>query len=458
MKRVTDILGRNLWIFIVLLGLAFVNVSCDDDDDDNSGNEKPLPEESMTITDIAAGNADFSILVAALKKAGLDDDLATKDASLTVFAPTNTAFEDLLEELGVAGLDDIPNDVLTDVLLYHVTTGTNKASMIATGYYSTMSSGPVDGYGLSFYVDMEMAMINSRARITATDIEADNGVIHVIDKVMLPMSITDHAVANPAFSSLVAGVTKADLAGALDDDEASFTVFAPTNDAFNDFFTELGIGLDDLSAETLSSVILYHALGDVVPASMVEAGYVSTLSTAYERAINLKIDTEGGVFLNGDSEVIATDVVATNGIIHAINKVIMPPTVVDIAIDNPDFSTLVAAVVKAELATTLSGDGPFTVFAPTNAAFEQVFADLGVSGIDPLTKDDLTPILLAHVVSGNVASNGLSNGNVPTLNTEKSLAVNIDNGVTIDETINVVAPDIQGVNGIIHVIDKVIVP
>jgi len=456
MKKVVENLGRNLWVLIVLLSVAFVNVSCDDDDD--SGKEENMPEESMTITDIAAGNADFSILVAAPKKVGLDDDLASETGEFTVFAPTNAAFADLLTELGASGLDDISNDVLTSVLLYHVVSGSKMASMIETGYYSTLSSGPMDGYSLSFYVDMSTSMINNRAKITSTDIKADNGIIHIIDKVILPMSITDHAVANPIFSSLVAGVTKAELATALDDETASYTVFAPTNDAFDLFFTDLGVTLDDLSKETLASVILYHAMGDFVSASMVSDGYFPSLSAAFERSISVKVDTDGGVKLNSASNVIATDVVATNGIIHAIDKVIMPPSVVDIALANSNFSILVDAVVKAELVDALSGDGPFTVFAPTNAAFEALFSALGVSGIDALTKEDLTPILLVHVVSGNVASTALSNGSVPTLNDQKSLQINIDSGVTIDGSINVVLADVQGKNGIVHVIDKVIVP
>jgi len=455
MKRVVENLGKNLWLMIVLMSLSFVNVACDDDDDEK-GNEE-MTEESMTITDIAAGNNDFSILVAALQKVGLADDLASEDNDFTVFAPTDEAFADLLTELGASGLSDIPNDVLTSVLLYHVLPGMKMASMVETGYYSSLSAGPIEGYGLSFYVDMDNAMINNRAKITATDIKADNGVIHVIDKVILPMSITDHAIANPGFSSLVAGVVKAELADALDG-EGTFTVFAPTNDAFDMLFADLGVGLDDLSKETLSSVILYHALGDIVPAASVSEGYFPTLSTAFDNGINVKVAVDGGVVLNSDSEVIATDVVATNGIIHAINKVIMPPTVVDLAIDNSDFSILVDAVVKAELAETLGGEGPFTVFAPTNAAFESLFTTLGISGIADLTKEDLEPILLAHVVSGNVASTALSNTDVQTLNAGKMISINIDDGVTIDESISVVLADIQGTNGIVHVIDKVIVP
>lgn len=444
----------NFWAVLMVLFFSISFVSCSEDDDDDNGGEMM----TNTITDVAAGDANFSILVDALKKVGLDDDLAAANSMFTVFAPTNAAFADLLVELGVDGLDDIPNDVLTSVLLYHVVSGSKMANQIETGYYSSLSAGPADGYSLSFYVDMTMAKINNRSMIVQTDVQADNGVIHAIDKVMLPMSITDHAIANPAFASLAAAVTKAGLADALDDETATYTVFAPVNDAFTAFLTDLGVGLDDLTADDLSPIILYHAMDAFVPAADVTAGYFPTLSTAFEQNIKVKIDTESGVMLNGNSNVVATDVVATNGIIHAIDKVITPPTVVDIAIANLDFSILVEAVVKAELVDALSGAGPFTVFAPTNAAFEALFVTLDVSGIADLSKEDLTPILLAHVVSANAVSSGLSNGSISTLNSEKMLEISIDSGVTIDGTINVLAADVQGKNGVVHVIDKVIVP
>ena len=132
---------------------------------------------------------------------------------------------------------------------------------------------------------------------------------------------------------------------------------------------------------------------------------------------------------------------------------------VDLATQNSIFSTLVLAVVKADLATTLAGAGPFTVFAPTNDAFTALFASLNVSGIDALTKAQLTPILLAHVVSGNVQSGDLMSGTVPTLNSAKSLSVAVSSGaVTINGNINVILANVQGSNGVVHVINKVIVP
>ena len=131
-------------------------------------------------------------------------------------------------------------------------------------------------------------------------------------------------------------------------------------------------------------------------------------------------------------------------------------TVVDIAISNPDFSILVEAVKKADLVGALSADGPFTVFAPTNEAFNALFKQLGVSGIKDLTAEQLTPILTYHVVSGKVMSTDLSNTSVATLNGKK-IKVDISNGVKINDS-HVVKADIQGKNGVVHVIDRVLIP
>nr|WP_321451088.1 fasciclin domain-containing protein [uncultured Carboxylicivirga sp.] len=140
------------------------------------------------------------------------------------------------------------------------------------------------------------------------------------------------------------------------------------------------------------------------------------------------------------------------------NPMEIPKSITDIAAANPDFSILVAALQQVNLADDLDQGEDFTVFAPTNEAFEKLFSALEISGLDELTKDDLTPILMAHVVNAHALSTGLSNGNIPTLNKDKKLEVSVDNGVTIDGEINVVATDIQGSNGVIHVIDAVIVP
>ena len=270
-----------------------------------------------------------------------------------------------------------------------------------------------------------------------------------------PKNIVEVAVSNSDFSTLVAALQKAELVTALQAD-GPFTVFAPTNAAFNQLFTDLGVnGINDLTKEQLTPILLYHVIGAKVKSTDLTNGYVTTLSTGQgNKNVSLKVDATN-LELNGGVGITTADIEATNGVIHVIDKVLLPPTVVDIALDNDNFSILVSALVKAELVETLQGDGPFTVFAPTNDAFNALFDALDVTGIADLSKEALTPILLDHVVSGNVRSTDLTTGTVNTLN--NSISIDVSSGVKINGDINVVLADVQGTNGVVHVIDKVIV-
>jgi transforming growth factor-beta-induced protein len=194
-------------------------------------------------------------------------------------------------------------------------------------------------------------------------------------------------------------------------------------------------------------------------AADISTGYFSTLAAGPSDGTNLSFYVDmTTTTINNRSKITGTDVVADNGVIHVIDKVLLPQSIVDVAVTNPTFTILVAALAKADLVETLKGDGPFTVFAPTDAAFTALFAELGVAGIADLSKEDLTPILLAHVVAGNVTSGQLSNGEVETLNTDKKVMIDISDGVKVNGTSNVVLADVQGSNGVVHVIDKVILP
>ena len=268
-------------------------------------------------------------------------------------------------------------------------------------------------------------------------------------------SIVDIAVGNPAFSILVDALVKADLVSALEA-KGPFTVLAPTNEAFEALLSDLGASsLDDISKEALTPILLYHVISGEVKSTDLTDGYVPTLSPGPNSTyVTTKVDAMKAMF-NG-SQVTQPDIEASNGVIHVIDKVLLPTSVVDIAINNPNFSILVEAVVKAELVETLNGEGPFTVFAPTNEAFQALFTSLNISGISDLTKEQLIPILQYHVVSGNVRSTDLSSGDVPTLNGD--ISIDVKTTVTINSDVNVVAADVQGKNGVIHVIDKVLLP
>jgi transforming growth factor-beta-induced protein len=274
-------------------------------------------------------------------------------------------------------------------------------------------------------------------------------------------SIVEIATSNENFSILVEALTKADLVTALQGD-GPFTVFAPTNAAFEKLFTTLGVeGIKDIPAETLSPILLYHVVAASAKSSSLNTSYIETLNTTApdQNSVSLFVNVDGSVMLNGMSKVSTADVEASNGIIHVIDEVLLPPTVVDFAISNANFSILVEAVAKAGLVDALNASGPFTIFAPTNAAFEALFAELQVSGIADLSAEALTPILLYHVVSGNVTSSQVATGMVPTLNADAMLDVMVsETGVKINDNTNVVAVDVQGTNGVIHVIDKVLLP
>lgn len=257
----------------------------------------------------------------------------------------------------------------------------------------------------------------------------------------------------PKFKSLIQALVKTKLVSTVAKNE--LTVFAPTDEAFQNLFDALGVnGIDDLTAEQLTPILLYHVVGGEVTSGDLYDGFFETVNSAY-----IKVDLSNGVMIN-DANVTIADIHAANGVIHVIDKVLLPPSMnlVEKAISfNPEFSILVDAVVKAGLAETLANDGPFTVFAPTNAAFEALFAQLpGVNSIDDLTAEQLTPILLYHVVNGSIFSTELTIGMVPTLN-GSNIQVDLSSGVMINDA-NVVQANVQATNGVIHVINKVLVP
>lgn len=272
--------------------------------------------------------------------------------------------------------------------------------------------------------------------------------------------IVQIAVSDPQFSTLVAALTKADLVDVLKGD-GPFTVFAPTNDAFAALLNDLDVAsLDDLTAEQLTPILLNHVVVGTYKSTDLATGYVPSANNSGPGMTNvdLYIEVDGGVSVNGSVNVTAADIIASNGVIHVVDKVILPTDVVDKAIANDNFTSLVGALGTADgnLVSVLRGDGPFTIFAPVNSAFADI-SDV----VNGLSTAQLSQVLQYHVVSGaNVLSSTLTNGQVvTTLN--GTFTVNISGtSVTITDasgaTANVIATDVQGTNGVIHVIDKVL--
>lgn len=317
--------------FIALIALiSIASVSCNNDDDDN-------PEQnSKTIVSIAKENPNLSSLVAALEKANLTATL-NSSGNFTVFAPTNTAFSAFLTANGYANLNDVPTAALKEILLNHVLMAKVKSGDITTGYVKTLAKGNASASNtISMYlekgsgVDINGGKTNGGATVTTADIEASNGVIHVVDGVVGLPTIVNHAVANKNFSTLVAALTynpASGFAGILSGTTNSpFTVFAPTNAAFTSFLSETGYsGLSAIPVNVLQTTLKYHVVtGANVESKALTNGQTVTTFAAQNFTVNLTGGPKITDASNRVSAIIATDVQCSNGIIHAIDKVLLP--------------------------------------------------------------------------------------------------------------------------------------
>lgn len=285
-----------------------------------------------------------------------------------------------------------------------------------------------------------------------------------------PKHITATVQDTPQFSVLSEAVTAAGLEATLRG-EGPFTVFAPTKDAFTALLGELGITKDQLLADKalLTQVLTYHVVAGEVPKAAVPLGQpITTVQGGL-----FKVDAVGADLVitdgrNRNAKITATDVAAANGVIHVVDRVILPAnrniveTAVALASANPaEFTVLVDAVVAADLAGALSGSGPFTVFAPTDAAFAALLGELGVTKAQLLAdKDLLTAVLTYHVVPGRVLKAQVPVG--VAITTLQGGSFTVDASLQITDGRNrraaIVATDVLATNGVIHVIDHVILP
>ena len=309
---------------LAIMLLAVVFVSCDNSDDPT-----PMPVDN-TITGLAVKNANLKILVQALTRADLATTLQGA-GPYTVFAPTDAAFTAFLKTTPYATVNDVPKDVLTQILLNHVVSGSVKSTALSTGYIKTLAKGSASTTNtLSMYVDITSGVkLNGVANVTTADVMASNGVIHVVDAVIGLPTIVTHALANKNFTSLVGALTgpgQPDFVSVLSG-TGPFTVFAPTNAAFTALNTELAPGgIAGVSAANLTKVLQYHVVsGNILAATLTEGQMVTPILMPAQK---FTIQLTGGAKIkdasNRISNIIITDVQCSNGVIHAIDKVLLP--------------------------------------------------------------------------------------------------------------------------------------
>lgn len=315
---------KNLLRISLIVFITFGIASCSDDDDTN------VDPQTNSIADFVANNDDYSSLKAALDKAELT---ATLDGpgEFTVFAPNNDAFAAFLTANGFASLNDVPTDLLKNVLLNHVVNSKVLAADLSTGYITTLAIQATSGKNLSMYVNISSGVnLNGVSSVTTADIMADNGVIHAVNSVIGLPTVVTFATADPNFATLVSALTRddqPDFVSVLSTPEgtspAPFTVFAPTNDAFLALLNELGASsLSDIDGPTLTATLNTHVIaGANIRSENLVDGPVSTLGAV------VIIDASNGTLTDPNgrvSNIIVVDVQAINGVVHAIDKVLLP--------------------------------------------------------------------------------------------------------------------------------------
>jgi len=408
-----------------------------------------------TVVDLIVGSEDHTTLAAAVGAAGLVETL-NSGGPFTVFAPTDAAFA-LLPEGTVESLIADTTGALANILTHHVSGG----ATLSTDLYDGMMITTVAGTELVVSSDSNGVYIDG-AMVTVANLTADNGVVHVINAVLLPEAeVESNTVVDIIFDSpnhlLLAGaVVASGLAETLSGD-GPFTVFAPTDSAFAILPEGLVETLLEDPSGQLTTILMHHVYGGSALSTDLSDGMMVTTLAGTE--LEVEIDTNG-VYIGGAMVVIA-DLTADNGVVHVIDAVLVPvedtTTVVDIIVGSPNHGILATAVGAAGLVETLSGDGPFTVFAPTDAAFALLPEGLVATLLeDP--SGQLTTILTHHVFAGSALSTDLYDGMmVPTI-AGGELEVMIDSiGVYIDNAMVTVA-DIVTSNGVVHVIDAVLIP
>jgi uncharacterized surface protein with fasciclin (FAS1) repeats len=453
---------------VTVLSMLFLQACNDDDNTSTTIQDAKVP---TTIVDAAVGNGNFTTLVAALQATGLDSTLADTEGSFTVFAPTDDAFALLGQDTINALLAD--TDKLSDILTYHVISGeVNAASAIGLAGTTVEM---VNGDALALSLDGMNLLVNT-ATVTTADIQTDNGIIHVIDAVLLPpadmmeptKNIVETAVDNGSFTTLVAALQATNLDAVLSDASSTFTVFAPTDDAF------ALIGADTITTllentDVLSSILLQHVVAgaavDAVTAYSLNGTMVATASMAN---IELKINSMTDMLMFGGANIVMKDIYTTNGVIHVIDAVVVGDvdipapamSLVDVASENGSFTTLVSALQATGLDATLANlDSEYTVFAPSDAAF----AKLPAGTLESLSNEQLSDILLYHVLPGKVMADGAitvaqSTENMTDMANGDKVSLSFVESMLFVNGAKVSAADVMADNGVIHVIDNVIMP
>jgi transforming growth factor-beta-induced protein len=482
--------------FKALLGSVFMAsflVACGGGSDTTPGTTSAAgtnpPINTSNLNEALKTTGSTNTMAGAASTAGLTAILGGTQ-NYTLLMPDDAAMSPYAQELAELVLPE-NKDSLADYVKAHMVDGkVLQEQLQAAGIAAAMNDSPTAeksiqtkdtsititnllGQTLEITIDDKGVLLINGAAISQANISTGNGVLHVLKGPIFRPSVFSTIKRLPETSTLEAAIVAADLKKTLQDQKAKFTVLAPTNAAFEQLLKDLNVTAAQLLANKplLTQVLTYHVItGKAITSRQFTDGESVTTINGQRLIIkSFKVGSKRNIEITDAtgkvSKVTETNFQARNGIVHLIDRVLLPTAkdIVAIAAGNPDFSILVEAVTAAGLVDTLKGPGPFTVFAPTNQAFANLLAELNVSKSALLAnKALLTSVLTYHVVSGRVFADNLSNGLAAATVQGQPIKFDLVGKTAIVDargrTSNIIATNIQATNGVVHVIDKVILP
>jgi len=325
----------------VLCGAAVWSAACASDSavTEVEAQESALRSSAGSVVEVLASDSNYSTLVAAVKAAGLVDALADSEAKYTVFAPTNAAFERALKELGLTAealLAEDKREVLTSILLYHVAEGAAQSDAVLELDGASVTSLQGEDVDINI-VYGRFIQLNGDGYVIDADNTAGNGVVHGVSRVLLPPSAFSSKASLLAklgsraeYSTLVAAVKFAGLEAALSDPKADLTVLAPTNRAFERALAQLGLTAEELLTEAnkdlVTQILTYHVIKGEVRSGAVREAAGSEVETLQGESVRVSVSPYGAIELNDGVYVRRADIDTTNGLIHSLSGVLLPPS------------------------------------------------------------------------------------------------------------------------------------
>jgi transforming growth factor-beta-induced protein len=474
MIKVLTPANKSIWqLCAIFILLTLSTLSCDDE------NESVTDKD---IVEVSSENANLSTFVEAVSRFDALTSSFSGNQKFTIFAPNNVAFESFFQTIGVTSLANLSDEALLEVLKFHVVASASISSnQFRNGELLTE-------VGEKVLVNKANGItINATSKVVTPDIIASNGVVHIIDKVLVPASITPilgtilapiyfGKATNKGFNTLLAAVAKGDgVVDLLKSPSTVKTFFAPTNDAF----LKAKIVVATTSASDLANVLKYHMLltevgsSDLPLTAFATPAPVTSLTTSDFYLSNNNSDNKSAtdsIFINGTSAVKDVDLQSGGSVFHSVDNVLIAPskTLATIITDstkakNPQFTELLKALkITGLIDEATDATTTLTVFAPTDEAFKKLYEDLVVDNINDIPVGTLTDVLSLHILSGRVFSTDLPRRNyTSTTLLGEDIIINAKDLKVKDPNsseANLKDVNTHATNGVIHKIDKVLLP